>query len=139
MTYAICILTAMTLFLLSAIHLFWILGGLWGYNAAIPTIDGKRMFVPGRLITLIVAIFLFLAGLMVLCRGFGFQDSFFLFSLGPWVVVFTFLLRAIGDFRVVGFFKKVRNTKFGYWDTVLFSPLCLGISIFTLGVIIGTT
>nr|WP_254844256.1 DUF3995 domain-containing protein [Leptospira santarosai] len=40
-----------------------------------------------------------------------------------------FLFRAIGDFRLVGFFKKIRGTKFAKNDTAFFSPLCLLLSI----------
>ena len=49
--------------------------------------------------------------------------------VGTLVVAAAFLLRAIGDFRLVGFFKRVRNTRFAAWDTRLFSPLSLGIGI----------
>ena len=33
--------------------------------------------------------------------------------------------RAVGDFRLVGFFKRVRGTRFARLDTMLFTPLCL--------------
>ena len=46
----------------------------------------------------------------------------------------AFLLRAIGEFRYVGFFKRVRGTRFAFWDTCLFSPLCLGIGLASLWV-----
>jgi len=38
------------------------------------------------------------------------------------------LLRAIGDFRLVGFFKRIRGSRFARLDTVLYSPLCLALS-----------
>ena len=37
-------------------------------------------------------------------------------------------LRAVGDFRMVGFWKTVRDTPFARWDTRLFSPLCVAIA-----------
>ena len=40
-----------------------------------------------------------------------------------------FFLRAIGEFKLVGFFKQVRDTPFAFWDTWLFSPLCLLIAV----------
>ena len=52
---------------------------------------------------------------------------------GGWVIPIIFLLRAIGEFKYVGIFKRVKKTKFGRFDTKLFSPLCLIISI--LGII----
>jgi hypothetical protein len=44
----------------------------------------------------------------------------------------VFLVRAVGEFKLVGFFKRVRGTSFARWDTWLFSPLCLGISFAAL-------
>ncbi len=40
----------------------------------------------------------------------------------------AFLVRAVGEGRLVGFTKRVRGTSFARWDTRLFSPLCLAIS-----------
>lgn len=40
-------------------------------------------------------------------------------------------LRAIGDFRLVGFFKQIRDTRFARLDTILYSPLCLVMAIGT--------
>jgi hypothetical protein len=41
----------------------------------------------------------------------------------------AFLLRAVGEFRLVGLFKRIRGTAFARWDTWLFSPLCLLIAL----------
>jgi hypothetical protein len=49
-----------------------------------------------------------------------------------------FILRAIGDFKYLGFFKKIKNTKFGQNDTKYFAPLCLIIGILTLLVAVLT-
>ncbi len=38
------------------------------------------------------------------------------------------LLRAVGDFRLVGFFTRTRGTVFARLDTPVFSPLCLVLS-----------
>ena len=35
-----------------------------------------------------------------------------------------FLARTVGEFRLVGVFKRVRGTPFATWDTWLFTPLC---------------
>ena len=45
------------------------------------------------------------------------------------IIAGIFLLRAIGEFRFVGFFKKVKGTKFATLDTKYYSPLCLILSI----------
>ncbi len=39
------------------------------------------------------------------------------------------LLRAVGDFRYVGFFKSVGGTRFATMDTWCYSPVCLALSI----------
>jgi hypothetical protein len=51
-----------------------------------------------------------------------------LFRLGMRSISLMFLLRAIGDFRTVGFWKSITDTPFAHWDTRLYSPLCLGIA-----------
>ena len=43
----------------------------------------------------------------------------------PLTAVVAFLARAIGDFRLVGFTKRVRGTRFAELDTRLLSPLCV--------------
>ncbi|WP_374702253.1 DUF3995 domain-containing protein [Psychroflexus sp. MES1-P1E] len=53
------------------------------------------------------------------------------------IIPIVFLLRAIGEFKYVGFFKSVKQTDFGKLDTKLFSPLCLIIGI--VGMLIQLT
>jgi len=50
-------------------------------------------------------------------------------NYGVSVITGIFLLRAIGEFRYVGFFKKIKTTPFGQRDTKYYSPLCLLIGI----------
>ena len=40
-----------------------------------------------------------------------------------------FALRAVGDFRYVGLFRRVRGTPFARWDQWLFTPLCVSIAL----------
>jgi hypothetical protein len=39
------------------------------------------------------------------------------------------LARAIGEFRYVGFFKRVRGSRFARLDTLLYSPLRLLLAV----------
>ena len=39
------------------------------------------------------------------------------------------LARAIGEFNYVGFFKRVRGSRFARLDTLVYSPLCLLLAI----------
>ena len=38
-------------------------------------------------------------------------------------------MRAAADFRLVGFFKRIRHTHFARLDTAVYSPLCLALAI----------
>ena len=113
--------------LLAALHVFWAFGGTWGAGAAVAEIDGRPRFVPSRGATLAVAVALAGAAVVVLARV-----GLILGSLSPrvsqWAAALlgtVFVLRSIGDFRVMGFFKSVRRTRFAMRDTWLYSPLCL--------------
>ncbi|WP_028594418.1 DUF3995 domain-containing protein [Paenibacillus assamensis] len=120
------------LFLLSGIHLYWVAGGKGGFLAAIPSDGSELKFRPTKMATSVVAGGLALAGLFVLelgevMEGLIFPDWLFLY--GGWILSGVFILRAVGDFRWVGFFKKQKGTLFAKWDTLLYSPLCLFIGI----------
>lgn len=49
-----------------------------------------------------------------------------------WVIPIIFLFRAMGDFKYVGFFKKVTSTSFAKRDSSYYSPLCLGIGLIAI-------
>lgn len=118
-------LVATVLAALGGLHIFWACGGTWGVRVAVPEVSGRLALVPSKRATLLVALALFAASGVALLRG------FFLFSSFPgspahWASVLlglVFLVRAVGDFRLIGFFKRVRGTAFATWDTRLFSLL----------------
>lgn len=115
---------------IAGLHFYWAAGGAWGVRAAIPTLPGdveRALFKPGRRPTIAVAA-LFLAGAGV-AMGWLLAD---LRAILLRLMAAVFALRAIGEFRYVGFFKSVRETHFAYWDTRLFSPLCLVLSLLAL-------
>jgi hypothetical protein len=41
-------------------------------------------------------------------------------------------LRAVGDWKYVGFFRRASESAFAYWDLRLYSPLCLFIAVAAL-------
>ncbi|HEY0170249.1 MAG TPA: DUF3995 domain-containing protein [Pyrinomonadaceae bacterium] len=117
--------------LLSFLHVYWAAGGRFGRGVAIPTGGGGvRLLNPSPFGTILVAAALFAAALVVLGRlkFLGAVVPGWIFYVGTWVISVLFLLRTIGDFRYVGFFKSVSGTDFARWDTMLFSPLCLFIA-----------
>jgi hypothetical protein len=120
---------------ISGIHVYWAFGGRWGAAVAIPdvpSLKGGKAFVPGTLPTLTVAVGLAaMAGLHLHKIGWlpiGTLPDW-LARYGLLAVGGIFFLRVIGDFRYVGFFKRVTDTPFARMDTVLYIPLCLVISI----------
>ncbi len=120
--------------LLGALHVFWALGGQLGVGLAIPEVDGRRAFSPSAAATFVVAFALFAASVIALGRA-GVLRSLVPARLFKWPVILmglVFLGRAVGEFRLMGFFKRVRGTSFARWDTWLFSPLCLGLSLASL-------
>lgn len=97
----------------------------------VPAVDDKRVFHPSPIATGVVALALLIAALIVLGRlhlGGAFLPPS-IFHAGTRSLALVFFLRAIGEFRFVGFFKRIRDTRFAYWDTRLFSPLCLLMSM----------
>lgn len=129
----------MTIFLsLSGIHLYWCFGGQWGNSAVIPTKDDSvKVTMPGFIPTFTVALGLLVFVVIVLMNVAELDTKpLFLFKIirkyGLWVIASVFILRAIGEFKYVGFFKKYKHTKFGQNDTKYYSPLCLTIGILAL-------
>jgi hypothetical protein len=133
--------------LIGLLHVYWALGGNWGADVALPTHGGlpssppRFTFHPTPAGTFIVALLLFAAAAVVLGQvgliGDPAQPYHMVFQVGAWVLAALFLLRAIGEFRYVGFFKRVRGTEFARWDTWLFSPLCLVIAVLAALTVLG--
>ena len=119
---AVGILTA-----LGAVHLYWAVGGKVGKGSAIPTRDGVPVLRPGTTGTLFVAGVLFaMAALLAVRTSWiplnGFSDAS---RVATWFVSGVFGLRAVGDFRYIGFLKSVRDSRFARLDTLIYSPLCV--------------
>jgi len=126
-TLALAASVAAILALLGVVHVFWALGSMRLSEAAVPQIEGRVAFKPGRAATVAVAVALFLAALCILARGgvIALPLPWGVFYWATWALAFVFIGRAIGDFRLVGFFKRVRGSPFARLDTLAYSPLCL--------------
>jgi len=118
-------LVVFTLVSMGVIHFYWALGGQFLLDAAIPTKDGTKLLNPGVFLT-------FLVGFILL--GFAFvvweiksEDTVYIYL--NWAIATLFGIRSIGDFNMVGFFKKIKHTKFALYDTKYFSPLCFTLSL----------
>ncbi|MFG4005143.1 DUF3995 domain-containing protein [Flavobacterium aquidurense] len=120
---------------ISALHFYWGFGGKWGSQAVVPTKDdGMPLFVPRTISTFIVAIGLLGFGIFYLIKYGLIAVSLpeWLNKSGFWIIISIFILRAIGDFNYVGFFKKHKSSEFAIKDTKYYAPLCLLIGVLTL-------
>src|SRR5215208_3050905 len=117
MTKTSGILLATVFAALSLLHIYWAAGGVFGKAVSIPTLAGKRSFDPSPLGTILVAAALLIAMFIVIGRlGMaGGAIPKWIFRWGSWCICAIFLLRAVGEFRLVGFFKQVTGTEFAYW------------------------
>jgi hypothetical protein len=127
---------ACVLAILSMLHVYWGVEGIEAPSAVIPEVDGKPAFIPAARDCYAVAAALALACILVTTRG-GLLRSPFpeaWTQIGTVSVGAVLAVRAIGDFHLMGFFKRVRGTAFADWDTHLFSPLSLVLGLATLWV-----
>lgn len=122
----------MLFFVLALLHVYWAIGGSWAKNLVIPVnSNGRKIFKPQSVSTFFVAIILLLCTMVDLSYcGLIMGDSrnqYTRFAIS--FIALLFLLRAIGDFRYIGFFKKYKNAPFAKIDYIIFSPLCLFIAM----------
>lgn len=120
---------AVSIFLIiSLIHFYWAFGGKWGLDSALPKAsNGQKMLAPGSLATTVVALGLLSFAFLILIKldFLEIEIPAIIFEYGLWGVSAIFALRAIGDFKYAGFFKKIKNTDFSRMDSKLYTPLCL--------------
>ena len=122
----------LTFFLTTALlHFYWAAGGGAGKVAAVPHVGEKPLFVPSKLSTIAVGVALLGMGAMVLWRINAISLPFprVWSTVGTSLIAVAFTLRAVGEFKYVGFFKRVRGTQFARMDTRFYSPLCLGVAV----------
>jgi hypothetical protein len=111
---------------LSAIHIYWAVGGRGGRTAAVPTVDDRPLLSPSRTATVVVAALL-VASAALLVGGALEWSPRITFRVGCAGVGVVLLARAVGERRYLGFWKRERGTQFARRDTWLYSPLCLAL------------
>lgn len=135
MFFILTISQSFILLILSGIHINWAFGGKWSLDRALPTNEeGKRVLNPTRVDSAIVAI-----GLLIFATYYLLKANIITLSVPShmlpyvgWAISSIFMLRAIGDFKYVGFFKRFKTTDFAKLDLKIYSPLSLSISIIGL-------
>jgi hypothetical protein len=127
MESGLAIIVCAVFVILAAWHFKMALGPLTGESGAMPTVEGKPLFVPSKASTVAVGVVLLLFAALVAATA-GFFVTGLPHRLLAWAcyaLALGLFARAIGEFKYVGFFKKVRGSKFARMDTLLYSPLCL--------------
>jgi hypothetical protein len=145
----IAFLVAAAFAAIAFIHVYWAFGGSFGGEAAIPRAPAiadanpqmprPPAFVPTRSATLLVAAALTGVALLVTVQAGWFDPAMpnEIVRAAIGVVAAVMFLRAVGDFRLVGFFKRRTDSRFARLDTWFYSPLCVvlgaGLSAVALG------
>jgi len=124
----IALITITTLVIAGLFHFYWAFGGKLGLDRAIPTKDGKALLNPGKLLTIMVGFIIL--GFAWIAYILNFKDlNLISYSeeiiYAGWFLSGVFAIRSIGDFKMVGLFKKIKSTKFAEFDTKYFIPLTL--------------
>ncbi|CAA9419635.1 MAG: hypothetical protein AVDCRST_MAG51-1923 [uncultured Ramlibacter sp.] len=127
MTTLLALAVCATFLVLAGWHFYMAFLPLAGESGAVPSVGGKPVFVPTMRATIGVGLVLTaFAGLVATTAGFlpiplpGLLLTWLMYGLA-----LGLLARAIGEFRYVGFFKRVRGSRFARLDTWVYSPLCL--------------
>ena len=121
---------------IALLHFYWAFGGKWAVDYTIPDKFKDSYFNDKNktriaIATLVVALGLIVFAAIIASNYFNFEAL-----IKPnWTIILTriiggiFLLRAIGDFNIVGIFKKQKSGKFAAKDSQLFIPICLYLGI----------
>ena len=124
------LLLTLTFTVLSIIHLNWALGNTWGLSKALPTKDdNQKITKPSPILTLSVAIGLLIFAAFYFIIPEPGNPKNWIFDYIGWIIPTIFLIRSIGDFKYVGFFKRIRTTEFSRMDSKYYSPLCTAIAL----------
>lgn len=118
-------------FALATLHFYWAFGGKIALLNTLPEHNGKKLFMPSKVATISVAfallfICLFAVQLYKFNLFIDLETIHYLIMAN--LIGTVFLIRAIGDFKYLGFFKKIKESKFAIYDSKYYSPLCLYIS-----------
>lgn len=125
-------LPGILLLALALIHFYWAIFGIKDVATVVPTNPkDNNVLAPSKVATIAVGLILLLLSLVFFYKS-RLMDEFYWINYVSKAVGFLFLIRALGDFKYVGFFKRVKNSKFSKLDTKYYSPLCLIIALLIL-------
>ena len=127
--------------LASSVSLVFVALALWhvrmafsassGESGAVPSVSGEPLFIPSARATLAVALVLLVFACLVAAMA-GLVSVGIPQRILSWLcyaLALGLFARAVGEFKYVGFFKRVRGSKFALLDTLVYSPLCLLLAV----------
>ncbi len=126
---ALAVCSALTV--IAAVHLYWAAGGTTWKAGAVPSRGGVPVLSPSPLATFLVGVAL-LGMAVVVGSTASLLPPFLPAGLlrgASAVLALVFAVRAVGEFRYIGFFKRVRGSVFAGRDTFFYSPLCLLLAV----------
>jgi len=131
MNNPVALIVCSTFTLIAIWHFYMAFQPQTGLTGGVPSVQGKPLFVPSPAATMAVGVVLLaFAGLVAATAGFvtvGLPQAVLVWlSYG---LAAGLLARAVGEFKYVGFFKRVRDSKFARLDSLVYSPLCLLLAI----------
>jgi hypothetical protein len=122
------LINGILLLVIALFHFYWLIGGKFGRDAVFPSLKGKAASRARRpVMTLIAALGFCLLAYFTLGadRVLGIYIPAQGLKYGLPLLAFIFAMRAVGDFKYVGFFKKERTGSFARNDTRIYAPLSL--------------
>lgn len=128
--HRLALATALCLLLLAALQAYWGLGGGFGLAYVLPPTGDALPPTQAPQVYLCLAFLLTLTAHAVLHRG-GLMAGWFpewFYGSATRVAAAVLGLRAVGDFRAVGWFKTIHQGAFATLDTYLYAPLSFGLA-----------
>jgi hypothetical protein len=128
-------IVAGTLASLGALHIYWALrvaaGAAGAGSSVVPEVSGRPAFAPGPALTLVIAALLEIAAALVALQARllvvdGLPSA--IPRVGALGVAVVLAARGVGEFRLVGLFKRVRGTRFARLDSRIYTPLCFALA-----------
>jgi len=127
----ISIVVIIVVSILSFIHFYWAFGGKFEIDKIIPRYYDSPLPRQNNLNIFIIASILLFTCLFIYGLEFSeikISDHFIIGTL--WLLCVIFALRAIGEFSLMGLFKKIKYSSFGKYDTLYYTPISLFLAIY---------
>jgi hypothetical protein len=122
--WVISSIVALVFAVLAFIHFYWAIFGMTRPELVLPTTSTEeKVKLPGPIMTFLVGTGLLFFAMVFVNQMAQFRNFNWVDYL-PIAIGVIFLVRAIGDFKYVGFFKSIKGTPFAKMDTKYYSPLC---------------